>query len=125
MPFSASGSEGFYSEGYALGVFFRLAGSAPDGGISVVLHPRTSRAPRAESEVQPEDACSDVLAKKALFSSALPPGASLDAGVAMREGPGTCILSPIESRKTLVVVGIYSLEVLYVGVGPREKSSLE
>jgi hypothetical protein len=118
MPFSARGPEDFYIEGYALGAFFRLGGSPPDGGLSVVLHPRTSRAPRTESEGQPTTACDERIEKEAL--SALPPGA-FDAGVRVRHRPGTCIISPIHSPQTVVVVGIYSLEVLYVLAGPPEE----
>jgi hypothetical protein len=109
LPFSASGPEDFYGEGYAFGSLFRLMGQAEEGGLKVVLGPRTAEAPR---EARKAGDCEEVLEHESRFAPGLPEGVSLSEGVSLREGTGACVFSP-DDGTAVVVVGKYSLEVLY------------
>jgi len=109
FPFTASAPEDFYGEGYAFGALFRLMGEAPGGGVKMVLRPRTTSPPRAARHSQ---GCREILQHKDKL--ALPEGVSLAGGASVREGAGACIFSPTDSS-AVVVVGMYSLEVLFAG----------
>ena len=122
LAFSASGPEDFYGEGYAFGALFRLMGEAEGGGIKMVLRPRTASPVRAARHAQ---GCREVLQHQEKLG--LPEGVSLAAGASVREGPGACIFSPLDGS-AVVVVGMYSLEVLYARKSegpPRTGPTLE
>ena len=107
LPFSASAPEDFYGEGYAFGALFRMMGEAPGGGVKMVLRPRTGSPPRATRHAQ---GCREILQHHGKLT--LPAGVSLAGGASVREGAGACIFSPLDGS-AVVVVGMYSLEVLY------------
>ena len=109
LPFTASGPEDFYGEGYAFGSLFRLMGASGEGGLNVVLGPRTAAPPR---EARKAGDCEEVLEHESRFAPGLPEGVSLSEGVSLREGTGACVFSP-DDGSAVVVVGKYSLEVLY------------
>ena len=107
LSFSASGPEDFYGEGYAFGALFRMMGEAPGGGVKMVLRPRTASPSRAARHAQ---GCREILQHKDKLG--LPAGVSLAEGASVREGAGSCIFSPLDGS-AVVVVGMYSLEVLF------------
>lgn len=107
LPFTASAPEDFYGEGYAFGALFRLMGEAPGGGVKLVLRPRTASPPRATRHSQ---GCREILQHHQNLP--LPAGVSLAGGASVREGAGACIFSPIDGS-AVVVVGMYSLEMLF------------
>jgi hypothetical protein len=110
LPFTASAPEDFYGEGYAFGALFRLMGEAPGGGIKMLLRPRTATPARATRHAL---GCREIL-QHHQGKFALPEGVSLAGGASVREGTGACIFSPTDGS-AVVVVGMYSLEVLFVG----------
>jgi hypothetical protein len=110
LAFTASAPEDFYGEGYAFGALFRMMGQAPGGGIKIALRPRTSSPARAARHAQ---GCREILQHHE-GKFALPEGLSLAGGASIREGTGACVFSPTDGS-AVVVVGMYSLEVLFVG----------
>ena len=107
LQLSTSAPEDFYGEGYAFGVLFRVMGEAPGGGVHLVVRPRTASPARAARHAQ---GCREILDRQDKLG--LPEGISLAGGASVREGPGACIFSPVDGS-AVVVVGMYSLEVLY------------
>jgi hypothetical protein len=107
LQFTASAPEDFYGEAFAFDSFFRLMGEAPGGGVKIVLRPETKQPVQATSQRR---SCDQVLEQAHSF--ALPAGVSLAGGASARKGIGACIFSPTDGS-AVVVVGIYSLEVLH------------
>src|SRR5205823_14800727 len=83
-----------------------MMGEAPDGGVKVVLRPRTASPARAARHAQ---GCREILQHQGKLG--LPAGVSLAGGASVREGAGACIFSPTDGS-AVVVVGMYTLEVL-------------
>ena len=91
----------------SFGALFRMMGEAPGGGVKMVLRPRTASPSRAARHAQ---GCREILQHKDKLG--LPAGVSLAEGASVREGAGSCIFSPLDGS-AVVVVGMYSLEVLF------------
>ncbi len=122
LPFATSGPEDWYGEGYAFASLFRLLGESPEGGVRIIVDPRTAAPPRGARQARD---CEELLEHEDRFAPGLPAGVSLKGGASAREGTGACVFSPIDGS-AVVVVGKYSLELLYarkeqVGPGPVPK----